>query len=176
MELHNAGYNHIHDADFFIDRPDGSGDWLLLILKSEALFTLGGKEVYVPEGSLFLYPEGEPQYYRCMPQQSFANDWLHFAFSPGEKERFQMLDIPVCTPIQPNSTAFFTYCIKLLSDEYASLHRNREENLDLYFWLMVNRISDIIHETADTQTDEGYEMLLTIRNKIYAEPYIQPVT
>ena len=35
MEIRNAGYNHCHDTDFIIDRPKGSGDNLLLLLKTE---------------------------------------------------------------------------------------------------------------------------------------------
>lgn len=55
MIIHNVGYNHCHDADFFIDRPDGSGDYLLLVLKTDTIFTLDGKDTIVPKNSFFLY-------------------------------------------------------------------------------------------------------------------------
>ena len=173
MILHHVGYDHVHDADFRIDRPNGSGDWLLLLLKTESLFTLDGKEIYVPENSMILYPEGMPQFYRCMPQQSFANDWLHFAFAPEELERFAALDIPCGRPENMGNIAFLSFCMKMISDENATRRRNRSDNLQLWFWLLLNRISDMLHRSDTIKTDLTYEMLLTIRSKIYAEPYIQ---
>ena len=173
MLLHHVGYDHVHDADFRIDRPDGSGDWLLLILKSESLFLLGGKEVYVPENSVMIYPEGVPQFYRCMPQYSFANDWLHFEFEPGEQERFEALDIPAGKPAPMGNVSFLSYCMKMISEENAARQRNSADNLQLWFWLLLNRISDMLHQTETVRTDLTYEMLLTIRSKIYTEPYVQ---
>ena len=80
MIINNAGYDHCHDADFFIERPEGSGDNLLLLLKTDTIFTIDGKDILVPSGSAFLYPKGRPQYYRCLKGQVFANDWVHFDF------------------------------------------------------------------------------------------------
>lgn len=173
MILHHVGYDHVHDADFRIDRPEGSGDWLLLILKTESLFQIGGKEVYVPENSLMLYPEGMPQFYRCMPQHVFGNDWLHFALDPGEQERIEALDIPLGVPAVLGNIAFFSLCLKMISDENATNRRNRDENIQHWFWLLLGRISDALHPTTSFRPDLVYEMLLTIRSKIYAEPYVQ---
>lgn len=53
MIIINVGYNHCHDADFFIDRPNGSGDYLLLLLKTNSIFNLNGKDVHVPMNSFF---------------------------------------------------------------------------------------------------------------------------
>ena len=112
MILHNVGYDHHHDADFYIDRPEGSGDYLLLILKSDALFTLGGEEVFVPRKSFFLYPPGMPQKYRCVPKHTFSNDWLQFLFEGEEPEWFSHKFVPVAEPVKLEYTEFFSYCIK----------------------------------------------------------------
>ena len=45
MKINNIGYNHTHDADFVIQRTTGSGDYLLLLLKTPAVFTLRGKDL-----------------------------------------------------------------------------------------------------------------------------------
>ena len=92
MIINNVGFDHRHDADFFIDRPDGSGDNLLLILKTDAIFTLNGNDVFVPKNSFFLYPKGMPQFYRCMKGQSFANDWMHFLLDESEQDKGH----PIC--------------------------------------------------------------------------------
>lgn len=48
MELTFIGYNHTHDVDFNINRPLGSGDYLALIVKSPAVFTINGRDLHTP--------------------------------------------------------------------------------------------------------------------------------
>ena len=57
MRLHKAGLSHRHANDFSICRPHGSGDWLLLVIKSPARFTVGGQECDVEPYSVILYPK-----------------------------------------------------------------------------------------------------------------------
>ena len=59
MIIINIGYNHCHDSDFFIDRPNGSGDYLLLLLKTDSIFNLNGEDVHVPMNSFFIYKKGK---------------------------------------------------------------------------------------------------------------------
>jgi AraC family transcriptional regulator of arabinose operon len=56
MELHEIGYNHSHDKTFAIDRPNGIGScWILLLIKTPAVFMQNGKEVITKENSFILY-------------------------------------------------------------------------------------------------------------------------
>ena len=48
MDLALIGYNHIHDADLNINRPLGSGDYLALLVKSPAVFTINGIDLHTP--------------------------------------------------------------------------------------------------------------------------------
>ena len=38
MQFHKSGYYHQHDKDFRIERPDGSGDYLLLLVRTAGWF------------------------------------------------------------------------------------------------------------------------------------------
>ncbi len=171
MILRNVGFEHAHDADFFIDRPEGSGDWLLLLLKTDAIFTLDGKEVLVPQNSFFLYPKGTPQYYRCVPQHTFANDWVHFVFEAGEETQFLQTRIPYSTPVPLNNIAFLSYLIKCLAYENCSNNLHRQENILHYMSLLFNKVSEQLHQPAANISGSSYEMLMTMRNKIYSEPF-----
>ena len=85
MIINNVGFNHCHDADFIIERPEGSGDELLLLIKTEAVFTIDGKDIRAPQDSVFYYPKSRPQFYRCIPQHTFDNDWIHFELDDEER-------------------------------------------------------------------------------------------
>ncbi|MBR6419299.1 MAG: helix-turn-helix transcriptional regulator [Oscillospiraceae bacterium] len=171
MILNNVGYNHCHDADFLIDRPNGSGDCLLLILRTGAVFTLNGSDQYAPERSVMIYPAGMPQQYRCLPQQTFANDWMHFTFEADEEQRFLSRNIPYAKIIPVDYTEFYSFCIKAIADENSSDHPLRRDTVYLYFQLMCNKLSEQIHENEQTERGTRYEMMLTVRNQMYANPY-----
>lgn len=172
MIVNNVGYNHCHDADFFIERPDGSGDYLLLLLKTDAIFTIDGKDITVPENSVFIYPKGRPQYYRCLPQHTFENDWMHFDFSTDEKENdFISRKIPFEKPVHMNLN-FLSYCIKSISYEKNSNHPYKEQSIRSYIFLMFIKILEQTENSEKYRSGEQYEMMTTIRNKIYAEPYV----
>lgn len=172
MKINNVGYNHRHDADFFIDRPDGSGDCLLLLLKTDAIFKLDNKEITVKKDSFFLYPQGMPQFYRCVPKHEFANDWIHFCFEQDEEAQFMKRNIPYAQGIISESIEFLSWCIKAVADEFASQSPYSNENMQHYMWLIFNKVSDTLHLPDEKVHDSEHEMLLTIRHKIYAEPYI----
>lgn len=171
MILHNVGFGHQHDADFFIDRPDGSGDWLLLILKTDAIFTLDGKDVHVPANSFFLYPKGMPQYYRCVPHHTFANDWVHFVFEDGEEEKFLKTGLPYAKPVPLHNPEFLSFLIKCLAYENCANNLHKQENIRHYMFLLLNKVSEQNCQPPENISGSSYEVLMTMRNKIYAEPH-----
>ncbi len=171
MIINNVGYNHCHDADFYIDRPNGSGDYLLLLLKTDSILTLNGKDVKVNKNTFFIYKKDTPQYYRCMPQQTFSNDWVHFLFENNEEEEFLSRGIPYNTPIKMKNLYFLSFCIKSLAYETYSNNLYRDDNINKYMFLIFNKVCEELNNPSNIIPSTYYEMLSTIRNKIYSRPY-----
>ncbi len=171
MLIRNIGYNHCHDADFNIERPSGSGDCLLLLLKTEAIFRIDGTDIFTPPNTVFIYDKYIPQYYRCVPQSTFSNDWIHFDFEDGEREAFEQYGIPFQTPIPMESLHFLSFCIKSIAHEKYSANRNKIENIRCYFKLMFSKIEEQLCDANPIVCNSNFEMLSTIRNKIYSKPY-----
>lgn len=173
MIINNVGYNHRHDADFFIDRPMGSDDYLLLLIKTDAIFTFNGKEMIVPENSFMIYRKETPQLYRCVPQTIFSNDWIHFDFENEEEEAFLSYHIPYETPIHMESLHFLSYCIKSIAYEAYSHNKNRKQNIENYMSLIFSKVEEQMYHTEKLVSDNKFEMLSTVRNKIFSKPYEQ---
>lgn len=173
MIINNVGYDHCHDADFFINRPSGSGDYLLLILKTDAIFTIDSNDLIVPANSVFIYSKDVPQNYRCIPQHTFENDWIHFEFEADEEEYFLSLDIPYMTPVPMDNICFLSFCIKSIAHEACAGNIHGYENIRCYMMLIFNKISEQLNRKKETEILHNlhYEMLTTIRNKIYSKPY-----
>ena len=173
MKINNAGFDHCHDADFFIDRPEGSGDNLLLLLKTDSIFTIDGKDIHVPENSVFFYPKGRPQYYRCVKGQVFENDWIHFDFSSdAEYEDFLKMDIPFETPVNMD-IRFLSYCVKSIVYENYSDNPCKDMSTNCFMKLIFIKLHEHLLNRETPVHDTQFDMLSTIRNKIYSKPFEQ---
>lgn len=171
MIIHNVGYHHSHDADFFIDRPSGSGDYLLLLLRTATIFTFRGGEQIAPENSVFLYRKGTPQQYRTLPKSTFSNDWIHFDFELGEEPRFATYGVPYDTIIPIDNLHFLSFCVKAIAYEHYSQNLYRQNSITNFMELMFAKIGESLHQPESETRDTRYEMLCTIRHKIYSRPY-----
>lgn len=171
MIINNVGYNHCHDADFLIERPEGSGDELLLLLKTDAVFTIDGNDIRAYKNSVFYYPKDRPQFYRCLPQRTFDNDWIHFELTPEERSAMLLDMIPAETPI-PMDINFLSFCIKSIAYEHYSDHLYKDQSIHSFMTLMFTKIAENVIQPDGNHSGKQYEMLSTIRSKIYAEPYI----
>lgn len=171
MIISNVGYNHCHDVDFIIERPEGSGDNLLLLIREDAIFTIDGQDMVVPKNSFFVYRKDRPQFYRCKPQCSFANDWVHFLFEKDEEERFYSLGLDYETPVKLEHPYFVNFCIRSVSNEAYSNHRHAQSNINHFMFLLFNHVSDQLSATAPPVHTNVYEMLCSVRNRIYNPDY-----
>lgn len=173
MIINNVGFHHCHDADFFIDRPDGSGDYLLLLLRTPAIFEVNGKEILTPAGSVFIYPKGRTQRYRCVPLNVFENDWVHFDFDdPAEEEEFLNMGIPMETVVTM-PLEFLSYCVKSIAYEKYSENPCKDESASLFMRLMFIKIREKNQNKLSGRRSSQFELISTVRNKIYSRPYEQ---
>lgn len=171
LKVINVGYNHSHDSDFVIDRPEGSGDNLLILLKSDAIFTVGGNDIKVNENSFFLYRKGSPQNYRAVSHGTFSNDWVHFEFENDEEQEFLSLGLEYEKPVPLDDINFLSFCIKKMATELYSENINRDKSLYHYMFLMFCKVSEYTGKHQKEKNDSYYEMLSTVRHKIYSRPY-----
>ena len=77
MKIVNCGYDNHHSPDFTINRPSGSGDYLLLIIRSPAFFIIDNIEYCTDGNSVILFKKGTPQVYGAKNAE-YINDWVHF--------------------------------------------------------------------------------------------------
>ncbi len=172
MELVLIGYNHVHDADFNINRPLGSGDYLALLVKGPAVFTINGIDLNTPPNIFFLYPKGSPQYYRA-DGKAFANDWMHLDFSSADEEYIRALNIPLETPVFLNDIEYFSLLLNSISVEYYSSNAHKKSTIDYFLHIFFNKISE---QTTERETDIGgknYDKFSLLRSKIYTRPYLK---
>jgi len=168
MEIHNVGYNFRHGKDFKINRPNGSGDMVIIMTKSRAVFTLKGEEIHVPSGAVTVYAKGTPQIFGADGEE-FVNDWVHFDLSKGEAVTHE-LNIPTDYPFVLDDTAELSDIIRMMSGERYSESPYREQTLELYMRLLLYKLAEYLCRPKSEGMSPYYSRLSEIRAEIYNTP------
>lgn len=171
MKIDDIGYNHRHERDFVIDRPTGVGDWLLLLIKSPAVYRFGSEELRISGNVLLIYTPGTPQYYRADCAEYF-DDWMHFM--PDEKDiaLMQSLGIKTNTPLVLSDISGISSMICTMCYEHYSSNAYRDKVADLYFRILLYKASEKLSKQGSQKPSESLytEKLMWIRDSIYRWP------
>ncbi len=172
MRMDEIGYNHKHDRNFYIDRPNGAGDWLILIIKTPSIFRVNGETRKMPSQAFIIYTAEFPQYYRpdC---DVYYDDWIHFWPDDDEIALMKQLELPLNEPISVADVADISSIARNMCFEQYSANPYRKQSVDLYFRLMLYKMSEKIAARFDlSKVTEGlyFEKLLWTRESIYRWP------
>lgn len=166
MQLHTMGLDYRHDRYFMIDRPNGSGDELILIFKTPALVELHGEVFHVPAGSAVVYSGEFHQHYGADGGE-FANHWVHF--SSGENSGFtQRIGLPYNTIITSADIAAAEKILSLLSLESVSGSENSTDNIDLLLRLLLSKLAEGAEQKGSVT--EHSAALRELRASIHRNP------
>ena len=165
FRLNRIGLDMHHSSDFSIDRPNGSGDCLLLLFKTGAVITLDDKEQTVSADTAIIFSKGTRQRYRAA-FSSYINDFLHFDFECGDLGDAIVFD----RLLTPRSIRDAEEIMRMLSREQLSSSPNREEYTSALIKLLLMKVSDESAETKDSQLNPHGELLDGLRADIYSNP------
>ena len=170
MNINNIGYDHYHNADFRIERPQGSGDYLFLLLKTPAIFTLNDEDIIAEKNSFILFEKDTPQFYSAY-ESVFSNDWFHFSISEDDIRFFKELDIPFNEIVHIENINDLSIIIKNMCYENYSSNIYRTDSVELYMKLFFIKLSEKIHSDDNQNTGSYYDKMSILRPKIYNMPH-----
>ncbi len=166
MKINRIGINYTHNDRFMINRPGGSGDYLLILIKTPAIFRLEGKEITAVKNSIILYNKNTPQSYSAS-QGSFANDFIHFD-TRGERE---VNNIPFDTIFTIPESKQVSRIWKEIYLEYISNNAYKEESMSLLLKLLFIKLGELIaYKPQNTTLMNYYDTLINLRSTIYHHP------
>ena len=172
MKCSSIGYHHLHNKSFKNYRPNGSQDWLLLLLKSPAVFYINDEVIHTKSDSFIIYSLDTPQHYSA-DNQDYIDDWLHFYPDEEELRLIEELSIPLNRPVYLGNIEVFSSIIRNMCFEFYSAHQNRNEIVTLYFRMLLYKLHEQKNfrysDTILTQT-KYMPNLLWIRESIFRWP------
>lgn len=176
MKIGSIGYNYSHDSDFVMDRPHGNGCWLFLLIKTQSLFEINGKEQIVKKDSFIIFSYDTPCKYRAYGD-SYADDWMYFDIDDGDLDKFKELEIPVNEPVHIGSLEELSQIIHILTYEHYSADVHREEIEKHYLEILLLKLSRIIKSKSSISSaffvERNYKFT-HLRTRIYTMPDTVP--
>lgn len=169
MIIRRTGFNHRHDADLKIERPEGSGDYLLLLLKSPAQFFLNDSWQRTKKAAFILYQKDTPQLYQADGQE-FINDWIHLSMEESDLSFIRKLSIPFDTVVELSDISQLSMLLRNICYEYYSKNLYREKTLQNSLQLLFYKLAEKICVEQSEKSLNHYEKMSLIRSQIYSEP------
>lgn len=172
MEIVSIGYNHKHGKDFVIDRPDGTCSYLLLLIKTSAVFRMDGEESTISQNSFVLYEPFAPQYYRAL-DAFYINDYIHFFLNDNEKKILQAHDFPRNKPVHIAELKDISLLVRNMCGEFFSSNLFKDSSINAYFRIILNKLSErCVSKNCASFLHQGthFEKLLWLRECIYRKP------
>lgn len=163
MQLHSMGIAYRHGNDFAIDRPNGSGDNLLLIFCTAAYVVTAGEKRVMPAGSAILYSKGEPQIYGAVGAE-YVNHWVHFDCAENDIF-FDRAGTVFNTPVTAPSIADAEKVLEMLRLE--SLTDENEQCIDLLLRLLIAKSACT---GGKSPNNPHSDRLRALRAEIYGNP------
>lgn len=172
MKIGSIGYEHIHGPEFVMDRPSGTGAGLFLIIKSTALFRVGGKDYDVEKGSFIIVKRQTPIRYTAKDDK-YIDDWFYFDYDDADLERFERLGLPLDEPRALSGVGELSQIFRMLTYEHYSAEEYslQLENslLDCLIYKLARLVAVRNNMSAGFGSDKT-ESLTMIRTKIYSVP------
>ncbi len=164
FKIRRMGCNGIHDRNFHIDRKNGYDCYLLLFIKSPAVFCINGEEHYVQNGTFIIFNQCSPHNYRAADTE-YVDDWIQVESDdiniPGISIIF---DKPIFIGEAINIPSYF----KLIYDSFLSFGNNIEtENL---ITAMLSQLFYDDGKASFINSTPYFRELLNLRKNIYNHP------
>lgn len=172
MEIGSVGYNYSHGADFEMDRPNGPGCWLMLFIKTPALFEINGEEQRVSENSFVIFSPRTPCRYRP-DADIYTDDWIYFDADEEDISKFDDLGIPINRIVKLGNMDELSKIVHILAYEHYSANAYNKEIEKLYTEIMLIKLSRIISSgscgISESLNQRNY-MFTQLRSRIFTMP------
>ena len=172
MKIGTIGYSHSHNSKYVMDRPNGIGCPLLLLIKTPAIFEINGVRHTVRENSFVLFSGKLPCKYGGL-NGIYTDDWIFLDIDPEDEELIAGLEIPIDMVVHLGNIEELSRIILILTYEHYSasfFHKELEKRYLEILFMKIGRILKDKSYLSDNALSEHNNCLIHIRNRIYTDP------
>lgn len=172
MNVGSIGYNHVHDAEYVMNRSRGPGCWLFLHIRTPAKFTVCGIDYDVKkESAILIEPNAPCRYSGC--GGNYADDWIYFGMTEEEVAKLKSWGIVFNKPIYLGITHDLDDTIHRITFEHFSSDAFHLEIEEKYFEILFIKFARVFvsdNKTGKLYSSEKGAMMAELRSAIYHDP------
>jgi AraC family transcriptional regulator, arabinose operon regulatory protein len=167
FKILRMGCNTTHDYNFTVNRPNGYEWYLLLLVKSPAVFMINGDLISTPADTLIIYDRNYPHEYMASGAE-YKNDWIHFEFDSVFLNQYP---IKLNTPLYISNPYFISDLIQKMANEYYSNNPYKEQTIEYLMKILFVKAKEQM-ETKGFHPwhSKIHEDLIKLRSEIYSNP------
>ena len=167
--LRSGGCFSRHPVGCSFNRPQGIGNYLLLIIRSYAQITINGVEQTGKPGSTVLIPPHTPYSYHN-PQGEYMDDWL--GFSCDEKDLIHLDPALFCHVFPLSNLSLMTnYIQQLLWEKNYAPETYRDAHINIIFELILHHLTNDFHTMEKKPYNPYHVRLQQLHLDMQATPY-----
>ncbi len=153
-----CNYNYQSPDYFHINRPEGTGDYLLLFFKTPMNVTKSGITITTKENAIILYKAGSPQNYQAV--KAFKNSFIHFTCD--NPELLDKYKIPFDEVFYISNTEQVDELFCRVAYEFSMRHRFYEEKMDTLLTQLFIELSRQLITPAELSFDnhENHDLII----------------
>lgn len=171
MRIRVIQHHCVVSPSFHYNRPNGLDEYVLILSHGQAWYHADGEKHLLKPHQIFIYEKHQPQLFYSTGED-FCHDWFHFDMSDEERALFDTLDIPFGRPLTIPDPYVLSELIKTLASEHVFHAPHRLEIIDLYLRCFFMKLSDMLHNPVEENSDhQYYQCLCSLRNELYSFPY-----
>lgn len=140
MKIGSIGYNYSHDSDFVMDRPNGVGCYLFLLIKEPSNFVINGIPYFAQKNSFVIFTPETPCMYRAA-EEHYCDDWMYFVLEQGDKETLESLGLPMNKIVYAGEIEELSKIMHILAFEHYSAELHHSEIEKCYIELLLLKLS-----------------------------------
>ncbi len=165
-----CGYESRHKTKFQLIRKTGVPNYILLMVKSKALFRINDKLIETNPNMVILFDRNTPTDYGSV-DDFFNNDWIHFDFM-GEVSIFETLHIPFNEPIYLSRMPMLSNYVRLLVQENHSPSLHKLQIQDALMRLILYSLDTQVTDHSMSLEESRYRQALNqLRLDIHNTPH-----
>ncbi len=162
------GCNTTHDSSFSVERGNGYEWYLLLLVKSPAIFIIDGEEINTPPNTLIIYDKYYPQKYGAN-RSEYKNDWIHFELDPVLLMQYQ---IALNTPLYIFNHYYLSDLIQKITSEFYSNNPYKEQTIEYLMQILFIKAKEQMEtKTFQPWHSKIHQELIELRSEIYSNPH-----
>ena len=167
----SCGHDSHHRQPCDIEHKNGLPEYLLLIVKTSAWFSIHGQRIFTEPNMVILFDKDTYIHYGCQ-HSDYNDDWIHFTLDdPEDTAWFFSLELPLYQPLYPPDIQRLSQFVQSMSREFHFPAKHSPQVLHCLIQALLHVLTeDLVRADQLAFQHRHYPAFLKLRTALYNNP------